>query len=618
MLLPVLPFALAASFGDPDPTALAALRLLGADVAGTETRCQECHTPNIFTLNRWAQQTWEARWMCLYESDDDRTALPPRDQIDCLRSDPDDVDAPFAPDRLGIYTAGAHLPYFENLFKAAFPQNEWAQRYARFKSEVSMPNDGRHLLLEADFDLLLKWTHDGMPSMEKILGRPGNPPTECKNETTPELTAHLAAMAQTGWKAKNREAGLRMFACSEGQPASACFAQARDGNALFPESRDTDLGRTWAQDFPESKIRFLRELPFSTSYWMRASPDGRFIANGYNPPGVAGGGDGNGNDDRDPTVIGDGFEGIISDLETQLTGAAFRDIKVAALYDPSFFPDQSGFMFQGTPGGAGFCRHGLLEDPATTKITWKEPGCSESPDVWLYQSVGGSLDGGDYLTAAGEFAGDSGSGRAGGDGPTHWFEKAYLQLVPVINDGERFQTLPPVTLWTPFLADYQMAPSTELIASRVSGLGANGRPAQMGYAFHLISKERVDGGYVFETKRVGTVCEKGGKGGFSYDERFYTFYHYAAPSDWAELGFATPNEPVFLEMLRQGVANLYVSDLKTGVTRRVTRMAAGQFALFPHFRSDGWLYALVYDKASKRRFAVATDAALVMEAAAAP
>jgi len=39
-------------------------------------------------------------------------------------------------------------------------------------------------------------------------------------------------------------------------------------------------------------------------------------------------------------------------------------------------------------------------------------------------------------------------------------------------------------------------------------------------------------------------------------------------------------------------------------------MHAGQYALYPHFRSDGWIYFLVRDKVSNKEYAVASDAAL--------
>ena len=47
--------------------------------------------------------------------------------------------------------------------------------------------------------------------------------------------------------------------------------------------------------------------------------------------------------------------------------------------------------------------------------------------------------------------------------------------------------------------------------------------------------------------------------------------------------------------------------------RRITEMHAGQYALYPHFRSDGWIYFLVRDDNSGREYVVASDAALMYE-----
>ena len=45
-----------------------------------------------------------------------------------------------------------------------------------------------------------------------------------------------------------------------------------------------------------------------------------------------------------------------------------------------------------------------------------------------------------------------------------------------------------------------------------------------------------------------------------------------------------------------------------GFGRRITTMKAGQYALYPHFRSDGWIYCLVRDSNSHKEYAVASDA----------
>jgi hypothetical protein len=64
----------------------------------------------------------------------------------------------------------------------------------------------------------------------------------------------------------------------------------------------------------------------------------------------------------------------------------------------------------------------------------------------------------------------------------------------------------------------------------------------------------------------------------------------------------------------QGAANIFVTEIATGVTRRLTTMKPGQYALYPHFRSDGWIYFIVRDLAAGgREYVAASDAALMLE-----
>jgi hypothetical protein len=42
-------------------------------------------------------------------------------------------------------------------------------------------------------------------------------------------------------------------------------------------------------------------------------------------------------------------------------------------------------------------------------------------------------------------------------------------------------------------------------------------------------------------------------------------------------------------------------------------MPPGHFALFPHFRSDGWMYFMVYDQESGKRRLVAANNALLLQ-----
>jgi hypothetical protein len=51
-------------------------------------------------------------------------------------------------------------------------------------------------------------------------------------------------------------------------------------------------------------------------------------------------------------------------------------------------------------------------------------------------------------------------------------------------------------------------------------------------------------------------------------------------------------------------------DLLTGVAVRITNMHPGQYALYPHFRADGWIYAQVRDAVAHHEYTIASDAAL--------
>ncbi len=54
-------------------------------------------------------------------------------------------------------------------------------------------------------------------------------------------------------------------------------------------------------------------------------------------------------------------------------------------------------------------------------------------------------------------------------------------------------------------------------------------------------------------------------------------------------------------------------DLLTGVSTRVTTMGPGQYALYPHFRNDGWIYFLVRTLGTTNETVVASDAAFLMQ-----
>ena len=185
-----------------------------------------------------------------------------------------------------------------------------------------------------------------------------------------------------------------------------------------------------------------------------------------------------------------------------------------------------------------------------------------------------------------------------------------MRITPIIHDGQRYQSRDSITLWTPWLGDHTLSRSSGVIASRVSGVDAQGHPRQQGYRFHLIKRQLTPEGSVVTLEEAANFCHDGNKGDFSFDERFLTIHHYVDEDDWQELGYTSAEDQQFQQLKSKGSSNIYVVDLLTGSKQRVTQMPAGQFAMFPHFRSDGWIYFMVWDRNQQRRYVVATDAIL--------
>jgi hypothetical protein len=138
---------------------------------------------------------------------------------------------------------------------------------------------------------------------------------------------------------------------------------------------------------------------------------------------------------------------------------------------------------------------------------------------------------------------------------------------------------------------------------------ATGEP--LGYVMRGIKLTRDATGAVTSVAlpELARYCVPAGKAALSLDDRWLVTHHRATNEDAVELGFTGASDPDFAAY--RGVSNIYLIDLLTGREIRVTRMEPGQRALFPHFRSDGWLYFLVRDRELPERL-VASDAALVL------
>jgi hypothetical protein len=538
----------------------------------------DAHGPGEFYVGVYARVASTVSLTVTYNISDG-SARPPLDIVNCMRMDPTRTDSPFTPNKLGIYSALAHRPWFQHVFEAAYPPstpgntpNTWIQEYLRFRQRVAMPKGNHPKFTQAEADVVAEWFARGTPLMETVIPDDPAPPL-CTPSIGQELIDHANAMQTQGWGAINRERGLQMYGCQGTSDPQQCLS-------TLPTAGSRPYGVGWAS-FPGAQLRVLSELSYRTSYWMRSSADGRFSANGATS----------------------GLGGMIDDHQRD------REVGADAAYDPGFFPDNSGFVFQGTPVGTGFCNQSLLvTNPAS--VSFREAQCTGGVQIGLYQHLGAGINGGDYFTVAGQFTSDN-----GGHSPTlrdpvaDFSPSTQVTLTPMYHDGTRFRSRPVARVSTPREGDSILSPSTRLMISRLAGPESR----QIAFVVRKVTATRNGDTTTITAPEVGRFCFLGGKPAVSFDERYLTYHHYIGDSDAVDLGFTGPNDPAFQPYRQRGAANIYVADMVTGVTRRVTMLNPGQYALFPHFRSDGWIYFLVRDSNTGREYEIASDAKLVID-----
>jgi hypothetical protein len=565
-----------------DEVALQALQLMGAQVADADSNCNVCHSLSRAKLRNWQGYSDDSMADCLtnLEVTDPGEAVP---MVDCLRDNPGDATSEFRAHRLGLYATGAQLPWFDYLFHLAHPVDGDAM-YVDFVSTASMPRGGHAPYTQGEFDIIAEWVARGMPLLDTLV--PEQSFGDCTPSITTAMTDHIEAMATQGWAAVNEAAGINMFGC-------AGAATVRDCLDTYPRAADTVYGDTWETALPGSVLRVLRVNDYESDYWTRSSADGRFVAHG--------GSGGPSASDRSTFI----------DLERD------AEVYTTSLYDPGFFPDNSGWMIQGTSGMgsiARVCSSSVLTaepPPARIDFSGAVTGCSYINAIGLYEHAGRALNDGDYFTVAGQFESDDPGGPQSAHDPQADFSTSVVRLVPLIFDGTTYQAKTSVQTDltdTAEMGDTAINPAATHLFSRVNGPN-NG---QSGFRVHAINASPSGGTYTVDPEVVATYCVNGGKPGFSYDERFMTVHHFATGADAVELGFSGANDPAFAPYLQQGVANIYLVDLLTGDKTRVTNMKPGQYALYPHFRSDGWMYFMVQTQGQAPEYIVASDAALVV------
>lgn len=551
--------------GASDTTiAIGALAALGS---GGSFSCSECHGLTRARLRQWETLSDTALSACLTDLTVASQASA-MSMITCLRGG--SATGAFHPTHAGVFATAGRLPWFRYLFQTAYGA-DWRTEYDAFVAAAAMPPDPRVPFNQAQFDVVAEWFIRGLPELETLVTDPTA--TDCEPSITPAVAAYMGRVATANWRLQNRTAGTLMYGCAGATNELECLAGE-------PLASGMAYGTGWdgSPDDGGAHNRVLFDTSYHSSYWTRSSADGRFVGHG----GGAGG-------------------ASIIDLVTD------RVISVSASYDPGFFPDNSGFMIL---GGGGICEQDVLTTGAPTMIDFSEPGCTSSAMVGLYQHLGASLAGGDYFAVHGQYVSDSGGhGFTGSDPAAGFSASTVTHITRLVNSGSGFVGTETVDFPTPAEGDAVISPTNGLLLTRLAGAGG-----QLGYVLHRID-ESATGPWSITAPEIARYCVTGGKPGFSYDERWIVYHHYFSNSeaDAIELGFTGASDPGFASYRSMGAANVYLLDLLTGATVRITNMAPGQYALFPHFRADGWIYYIVRSPSDSGEIIVASDAALLLE-----
>lgn len=627
----LLPLALAAcsdlgnqdaAFNEADDElAKMALQALGADVDGAQPRrCQSCHSVSRAKVREWKVLTDAAlasgctpptsrRYVYAPRGGDPATTqaeLNPayvdpmsdamsqdqaRKLVDCMRTEPGNPSSVFDPSRVGIDAITLHErnSHYARLFQKAYPDaNEAKQQRGEAIRRIKMPRgalfqdtlpadpDPSYTLAirKEDFWVVREWFDRGLPALEAQLPEKSGP-TSCKPEIRKELSEHVRASARGGWTQKNALDGLTMYGCpgdtAGGWPdtALACLG-------------DKEQAAEWQASYEGpaagSSVRILTKLGYRTSFWTRSSADGRYVANGRSDGGTGG--------------------SIITDLLKNI------DIPVRAAYDPGFTPDNATFVFQGTPVGAGFCPQDMLENPPMNggqlvPITFQEPGCGGTNSIRLYQHLGTSLDGGAAFAVNGDYSSDNGghSPSTTTDPSATAGPAAKVVITAIVRNGSGYDFREPAVRATPYEGDTAVSPSSTLVNSRIAG--PEGK--QLGVTIRKVHIAPGDDGFQVGLSEPSSYCVKGSKLTHSFDDRFIATHTYS-------------------DVGGEGKGDVYIVDLFDGQIYGVTNMPAGVFAVYPHFRSDGWLYFTVRDTtppgdAPNVEYVAASDVALRVERA---
>jgi hypothetical protein len=518
-----------------------------------DRRCAECHATSKRGFRDWLELTERAnqKGIDLRQDVEGMSQEEALELVRFMRRDNTD-DSVFAAYNTGILVAGAQFPYFRALFQKAYG-NDWGIPYGQFLARVSMPKGSHPPLSAEEFAIVQKWfVEEKLSNIDDLLVETP-PPASCD-----EVRQQYGLTQHSPWLDSHLDDmefdGWGARNDEKGINMFGC--DSGKGVGCFSDKEDITEFNT--NQVAGARLIEVLAVDFSTSFWTRSSADGRFVGNG-------GRGSSEGN-----------FGATITDL---VTG---QNIGVRGSYDPGFFPNNDGFIMQGR--GAGLCGQSVLTNTEAIEggIDFTEAGCSNAEGINLYQHVAVDTDGGDYFVINSEFTSDS--GRANEDPKAPFYEGSTMKFSPMVFDGNNWSQKPAVVVDSPYEGDSVLSPSGKMVISRFAG--PDGKA--LGYMIRRVQVTPSGESYDVNIRQaVQFLCLPGAKANISFDERFSVTHVYE-------------NE----------TANIYLTDILTGETVKVTEMPAGTKALFPHFRSDGWFYFLAKGGDGDR--VLASDAALRM------
>lgn len=622
---------------DDDELAMEALRILGAPEADGEDSCATCHGITRRTITTWAEQAQIIRETCLTDlavaSDASAAAM-----VACLHGPTTDgMTGMYRASSASIFSAAAHGDWFRYVF-AHGAGASWESELEDFVQYAGMPNEGEAPLTQDEIDVIFTWFLRGAPGADDILPIVP-PPEECVPFVSPEVADHVARMATDGWAARNLADGILMHGCAGAATPADCLADE-------PAARDLPYGEGW--DVIEgSTIRELFTTTYASSFWTRSSADGRYVAHGpgfmidlqrdlaipvsapYDPgffpdnsafvwPGVA----------CEQSLLATATNltldeagcssasiGLYEHVGVGLGGNDYWVITGEYASDngghglttedtpAGFTRSASQHFVRMVNGGGGFVSRdsgsyptpfegdGVIS-PSSTTVLARMAGPDDRP-------LGYSL----YAVEMGEPTGGGTVGSCGGT-PVACEGRPLAECSRGCSAGacsgtaaacDGLTSMESCTgqsgcAWSGSLC-IGTARACDVLTSSVcatqdgctlEGSGeCTGTPDPCVGASTQSSCEAADGcswstmpGPTTGTvalREIARYCMPGTKAAFSYDERYFITHHYNVV----------------------GSADIWLVELATGIETRLTNMSPGQYALFPHFRSDGWIYFLV-------------------------